>query len=425
MEKLLGDIFFTEKDGRALIIQTAGRYAVFYLHNKISDDGVKKKEELEKFLNLLSLITYLKYNGYISLYRSEKTKEKTMFFLQDAFLDPQPSTGNIVLNGKGDYTSNPEAIRNKNNDIIYKGEIFNSDTYDLIIGATTGLLCVSPCLRELIDTKGEIKATPTAKKMDTHIWINAAFLLLMCISFIFIYIKTMEYENKIDGLHDTISSLGTTSATAAAPQESEQYYYGIDISKWNGNIAEDIDSMDHISFIICKGTEGIRYVDPDFDFNWKIIKEKGFIRGAYHFYHTDDDPVKQAEYFWNTLQDINTTDIAPIVDIEEGSLPSKTSINKINLQVDLLIFLKQIETKSKRVPIIYTNTAFADKYLSHTAFSKYPLWLADYSKKPSPAIPKVWKQTGYKIWQKNASYRLDSETNDFDVYFGKKSDLYN
>ena len=63
--------------------------------------------------------------------------------------------------------------------------------------------------------------------------------------------------------------------------------YGIDISMYQGKEVGEIHKKnDSLGFIICKATEGITYTDPDFSYNWKNIKEKSFIRGAYHFYRS-------------------------------------------------------------------------------------------------------------------------------------------
>lgn len=149
MNHLLEKFFFTEKNGRALIIQAQAQYAVFFLHNNLFDDEQVKKKELEEFLELITLISYLRYHGYISLYRDEKTKEKSMVFIQDNFNNPIPSKGSILLNPKGDYTIKPDTIHDKNNEVIYKGVVFDSDTYDMILSCTTGALLVSHSLKEI------------------------------------------------------------------------------------------------------------------------------------------------------------------------------------------------------------------------------------------------------------------------------------
>jgi lysozyme len=74
------------------------------------------------------------------------------------------------------------------------------------------------------------------------------------------------------------------------------FVYGIDISHHQNNEIDYISkTLDSLSFVICKATEGVTYTDPLFSKNWKTIKARGFIRGAYHFYRSDDDPIAQVQ----------------------------------------------------------------------------------------------------------------------------------
>jgi len=199
-----------------------------------------------------------------------------------------------------------------------------------------------------------------------------------------------------------------------------QEYYGIDVSHYQGNVVDLMSSRDSLHFIICKATEGSSYVDPDFHSNWKVIKSKGFIRGAYHFYKFDTDPVTQANHFAKQISDIDFSDIAPVVDVEEGSLSS--SIDAQKMHTDLQTFLTTIEASLKRKPIIYSNTSFANQYLTNSTFGEYRLWLADYTK-GNPDVPNAWKESGYLIWQKSSNYHERSVTTDFDLYHGKLNEL--
>lgn len=197
--------------------------------------------------------------------------------------------------------------------------------------------------------------------------------------------------------------------------------YGIDVSKYQGNLVDDIDSLNDLSFIICKATEGATYKDPDFTNNWKMIKEKKLKRGAYHFYHTDDDPLTQAKIFVETIGILSPTDIAPIIDIEQGSISGE--VNAAKLHADLIVFLNYVQTATKRKPMIYTGLAFANSYLVNPAFANYHLWIAEYSGRSEPILPVTWKKKGYKIWQKSESYRIDSKTTDFDILNGNANTL--
>ncbi|HCX21015.1 MAG: hypothetical protein CMB80_11925 [Flammeovirgaceae bacterium] len=198
-------------------------------------------------------------------------------------------------------------------------------------------------------------------------------------------------------------------------------YYGIDISHYQGTLAERLNRKDSLHFIICKATQGDTYIDPDFRSNWREIKENGLIRGTYHFYMFTDDPIKQADHFLSALVDLENSDIAPVVDVEEGGL--STTPDKSTMQKDLKAFLVKLETQLRRKPIIYCDPSFANTYLNDPSFSNYELWLAEYTNRDQPTVPDVWKSKGYLIWQKSESYTVYSDKSDLDEFNGRLNDL--
>ena len=142
--------------------------------------------------------------------------------------------------------------------------------------------------------------------------------------------------------------------TVANTVEKVNFVYGIDISKYQGDEIDFLSKKaDSLSFVICKATEGITYTDPDFKHNWNMISEKKFIRGAYHFYRSNDDPKAQAENFIQALATIEKTDLPPIIDFEEGGIDQTQSVEQI--QATLLVFIAAVEKSLNRKVIIYTD----------------------------------------------------------------------
>jgi lysozyme len=205
------------------------------------------------------------------------------------------------------------------------------------------------------------------------------------------------------------------------PAPTGTVHYGLDISHYQGNIMVRLDTTNELRFVFCKATQGTVYLDPDFRINWHGIRQKGFVRGAYHFYTCVDDPLEQARFFAGQIDDLGPADMPPVLDIEQGGMGEKA--NATDLQTGLLAFLRELETLTGRRPMIYTNYAFAQKYLKTEALGNYPLWLADYSGGAQPAVPDLWKKKGYKIWQRSSDYTISSGVSDFDVYFGQFSGL--
>ena len=100
--------------------------------------------------------------------------------------------------------------------------------------------------------------------------------------------------NKPSG--DTTQPKKDTTVVPVRPTDETGVFRGIDVSRYNGNLVSEIDAADSLTYIIRKASEGMDFHDPDYDNNRKIIKDK--ISGSYHFYHTADDPIKQAEFFF-------------------------------------------------------------------------------------------------------------------------------
>jgi lysozyme len=226
-----------------------------------------------------------------------------------------------------------------------------------------------------------------------------------------------------DGNKQKENTSETTDKTKEKPEITQKTTtnttpaFGIDISQYQGDEVEALTQYeDNIQFIFCKATEGVTYVDPKFTSNWTAIKEKGFIRGAYHFYRSADDPTQQAEFFIQTLGELASMDIPPVVDFEKGGIDKSQAVEDV--QESILTMLQVLEEKIQITPILYTDNYTANEYLNNETFGKYPLWIADYESKETPVVPSAWEGKGYTFWQKSDNYQIKNFTDDADVFNG-------
>ena len=239
-------------------------------------------------------------------------------------------------------------------------------------------------------------------------------------------------------LFAALSACGGTEQSASQPKDlsdAEPTYFGIDVSRYEGRLIDQLTPEDSgLKFIICKATEGESLVDSEFAYNWAQIKKKGFIRGAYHFYYFNDSVQKQLQAFAKNLVLLEADDLPPIVDVEDHSLKKSTASTPAELQASLLSFLQAVESHYQRTPMLYVGYAFANEHLDNPAFTKYPLWVADYrgEQAQEPKVPNPWKDVGWKIWQKSENHELKVrlptgekafEKLDYDEYRGKLADL--
>lgn len=191
--------------------------------------------------------------------------------------------------------------------------------------------------------------------------------------------------------------------------------YGFDISHYQNR--EDIkwDSLSignktiPLEFVIMRATMGNRNADKHFDEFWHQAQKNKLIRGAYHFYRADEDPVIQANNFLKNVK-LESGDLPPILDIEK--IPRRKSNKK--LIEDLKIWCKIIEETYGEKPIIYTYYHYYKDFLKGE-FDDYPLWLANYNDVPTPSPDDQWD-----FWQfseKGIVYGINTKV-DLNMYNG-------
>jgi len=189
--------------------------------------------------------------------------------------------------------------------------------------------------------------------------------------------------------------------------------HGIDVSKFQKNINwSAVEQMQvdriHISFAFIKATEGITRQDANFKQNWRRAKKAGIVRGAYHFFYSTRDPLKQVINFQNVVQ-LEPGDLPPVLDIEvHNNQPAAV------IRSTARIWLEEMEKAYGVKPIIYTNMHFYETYLGEE-FDRYPLWVAHYYQKERPSTRRQWV-----FWQHSDIGRVNgiSTTVDFNVFRG-------
>jgi lysozyme len=168
---------------------------------------------------------------------------------------------------------------------------------------------------------------------------------------------------------------------------------GIDVSHNNGAIDWASVAAAGISFAFAKATEGKTFKDRKFNTNYTEMKNHGIIRGAYHFFHPNIDARAQAENFLQLVQTVGTGDLPPALDVEVND--NKTTSDIIQgIQVWMDVVSKALQCN----PIIYTSASFWNANLHGTdTFDQHPLWVAHYTSKPQPNIPRGF--SSHAIWQ--------------------------
>lgn len=193
--------------------------------------------------------------------------------------------------------------------------------------------------------------------------------------------------------------------------------YGFDISHHQGDINWDElrktqDAPYPVRFVFMKASEGGDFSDTTFLRNFDRARQTGFIRGAYHFFNPKTDPLRQAEFFIQSVR-LEAGDLPPVLDVE------KAGKNDDTLRHNVRVWLDRIERHYHVKPILYASYKFKTRYLNDSIFNTYPYWIAHYY------ADSVEYRGEWKFWQHTDAGRLPGikEDVDLNVFNGSLEEL--
>ncbi|MDP5189584.1 glycoside hydrolase family 25 protein [Rheinheimera baltica] len=222
---------------------------------------------------------------------------------------------------------------------------------------------------------------------------------------------------KIAYLLSVFAVLIFTSLQVTATADDSQIieYHGLDLSHHNGEVDWPKLSTVGMRFVFIKATEGMDDKDPNFDSHWQNAEKTGIVRGAYHFYVTEDPPEKQAQFFIDTVK-LSSGDLVPAVDIE---LLGKNTAPDVADK--LQVFVNILTAHYGKKPIIYTGRTFWNKHMTDK-FGQYPLWIAEYGVE-KPVSPKGWLD--WHFWQWTEQSTLPGVEKEVDLnYFNNRDKTF-
>lgn len=165
----------------------------------------------------------------------------------------------------------------------------------------------------------------------------------------------------------------------------------IDYSSWQGRADLTQVKAEGVEAVYVRW--GYNHVSADSAYSYNFIEadraELDF--GGYQVLVFNRDPIWQADQYLAGLFD---SALLPVVDLERGAMPSAKQ-NASNAKA----WLDQVESHLGVKPMIYTRGYWFDLHLGNYAdwASEYPLWVANYTTRSIPRIPKQWKN--HALWQ--------------------------
>ena len=173
------------------------------------------------------------------------------------------------------------------------------------------------------------------------------------------------------------------------------YELGVDVSKWQ--VPEKVDwrklyEVDGVRFMVARYAYG-NLVDATFwKHGWFALQQGGIEISAYQFLVADHNAAQQATL---ALQIAHLLQTPFVIDIEGKGLTKK------HIDIWMETFMR-----SGLKPMVYcSQSSWKECYgIEAHPYGDLPLWVANYTTAPSPAMPKGWNT--FRSWQYTSNGRL-------------------
>lgn len=196
---------------------------------------------------------------------------------------------------------------------------------------------------------------------------------------------------------------------------------GIDVSHYQGVIDWEKLAGQELDFAFIKATEGSSYLDECFYDNWQAAGKTDLYIGAYHFFSFDSEGKKQAEFFINTVGNLEGK-LSPVIDVEFYGDKAYNPPEKEAVVTQLGEMLSALEEHYQVKPIIYTTYTVYNQYIKED-FQEYPLWIRNVYYPPDVTLRGTWSFWQYMDTAVLEGYVGTEKYIDMNVFKGTKDEL--
>ena len=235
-------------------------------------------------------------------------------------------------------------------------------------------------------------------------------------------------ENQLDqgGAADDVGDVAAAGAWEGGSSDEQaltrscrpsQTLKGIDVSYYQQRIDWAAARSDGVSFAFIRVADGLTFVDPRFEENWRNAKAAGVRRGAYQFFRSNKDPIAQADLLLETMGPLEDGDLPPVIDVESTDGQPQTVV-----AAKVARWVERVQQALGVRPIIYTGPYFWRDNVAADSFAENPLWIAHYGT-DCPYVPGPW--TKYTFHQFTDAGRVAGVGGNVDtnVFAGTLADL--
>jgi GH25 family lysozyme M1 (1,4-beta-N-acetylmuramidase) len=199
--------------------------------------------------------------------------------------------------------------------------------------------------------------------------------------------------------------LGALVSFAQSPEFNEPWKnpnIALAIDPYEGNNInwDKLATATRVVAIIHRATIGDR-ADRKYAERKIEAKKRGYKWGAYH-YGKPGDPIKQADFFLNTVKP--TADDLIALDLESTNATKHMSFDEAR------VFINRIKQRTGRYPFVYANNevtkAISDEYGPDDLFAKTGLWYARFKRNVTDFQQGTWQT--YTLWQFSSEQNCSS-----------------
>lgn len=237
--------------------------------------------------------------------------------------------------------------------------------------------------------------------------------------------RGFDDEQELNGCAVCSSDPQAIQATPVTPTfpVNANTLFGIDVSHHQGTIDWKKVKAAGVQYVFLKATEGETFVDKMYATNRAGARAQGIPCGAYHFFRPKANLQKQIDNFVRAVGKLQPGDLPPVLDVE---VPEDWKDIKVADRVKMIQgWLDAVEAKLGVKPIVYINNPMTRDELGGAPMLKnYILWLAHYTNRAAPNVPKPWDN--WTFWQYSELGQVDgvpSKTCDMNRFAGTIEDL--
>lgn len=151
-----------------------------------------------------------------------------------------------------------------------------------------------------------------------------------------------------------------------------------------------------VSYIYLKATQGTRITNKYYGSDLRQARSHGIPVGSYHFYSAKYKGAEQASWFLRMAW-IASTDLPPVLDLEPSEAEVKEMGGEEEMFRQVLIWLRTVEQKCGKKPVLYVGQQFVNDHLIHApeALRNYDVWIARYGEYKPYVHLLHWQLTPY------------------------------